>query len=91
MPRASLMILAGLWLLGWSASAIAAEPVGQLRLYALNCGDMYTKNKGFFSDTGEYDGQSHAGISPCFVIRHPQGTLLWNSGMRRIFRSPPGS
>ncbi len=69
-------------LLGCGATAAAAaEPVDHLRLYALNCGDMHVNNKGIFSDTGEYDGQTHDGISVCFVIRHPQGTLLWNSGV----------
>lgn len=42
---------------------------------------MHVNNKGIFSATGEYDGQTHEGISVCFVIRHPKGTLLWNSGV----------
>ena len=61
--------------------ATAAEPVEQVRLYALNCGDMVAKNLGMFSDTGEYDGKSGEVISPCWVIRHPKGTLLWNTGI----------
>ena len=61
--------------------AAAAEPVDHPRLYVLNCGDMHVNNKGIFSDTGEYDGQTHEGISVCFVIRHPMGTLLWNSAV----------
>lgn len=81
MLRTRLTTLLAVSLLGCTAAATAAEPVQQVRLYALNCGDMTAKNKGLFSDTGEYDGQTHEMISPCFVIRHPKGTLLWNSGI----------
>lgn len=78
LPSIILFVVA---LLGSAGAAAAAEPVAQLRLYALDCGDMYTKNKNFFSDTFDYDGQTNAGVSPCFVIRHPKGTLLWNTGI----------
>lgn len=75
----ALLALALAGMQSWPAAA--AEPVGQLRLYAINCGDMHALNKGMFSDTGEYDGQTHEGISVCFLVRHPKGTLLWNTGV----------
>ncbi|HWK73757.1 MAG TPA: N-acyl homoserine lactonase family protein [Povalibacter sp.] len=80
-PAPRLISLLAVSLLGCAAAATAAEPVTQVRLYALNCGDMTAKNLGMFSDTGEYDGRSGEVISPCFVIRHPKGTLLWNTGI----------
>jgi glyoxylase-like metal-dependent hydrolase (beta-lactamase superfamily II) len=33
-----------------------------------------------FSDTGEYDGRPGAIVDPCFLIRHPLGDLLWDTG-----------
>jgi glyoxylase-like metal-dependent hydrolase (beta-lactamase superfamily II) len=36
---------------------------------------------GMFSDTGEYDGKPGSLVDPCFVIRHPKGTLLWDAGL----------
>jgi len=81
MLRKPLTSVLAVSLLGVGALAAAAEPVERVRVYALNCGDMQVRNKGFFSDTGEYDGQTHEGISPCFVIRHPKGNLLWNTGV----------
>jgi len=34
-----------------------------------------------FSDTGEYDGHPGQLVSPCFVVVHPSGTLLWDTGL----------
>jgi hypothetical protein len=34
-----------------------------------------------FADTGEYDGKPGKLVAPCFVIRHPKGTLLWDNGL----------
>ena len=58
--------------------ATAADEVKSLRLYALDCGHVDFKNMGLFSDTGEYDGKTGTLVVPCFVIRHPKGTLVWN-------------
>jgi glyoxylase-like metal-dependent hydrolase (beta-lactamase superfamily II) len=61
--------------------ALAAEPVAEVRLYALDCGRYEFKDMGLFSDTGEYDGKPGLLVDPCFVIRHPKGTLLWDAGL----------
>lgn len=52
-----------------------------VRLYALDCGTLHLPDMAMFSDTGEYDGRSGTLVSPCFVIRHPSGTLLWDTGL----------
>jgi glyoxylase-like metal-dependent hydrolase (beta-lactamase superfamily II) len=64
-----------------AAPARSAEQVKEVRLYALDCGRADFKDMGFFSDTGEYDGKPGTVIAPCFVIRHPKGTLLWDTGL----------
>ena len=63
------------------ADAPKADAVKELRLYALDCGKVEFKDMGFFSDTGEYDGKSGSVATPCFLIRHPKGTLLWDTGL----------
>jgi glyoxylase-like metal-dependent hydrolase (beta-lactamase superfamily II) len=63
------------------ASAQSAEPVKELRLYALDCGRIRLNDMGMFSDTGEYDGKPGTVVDPCWVIRHPKGTLLWDTGL----------
>lgn len=62
-------------------SAFAGDAVEQVRLYALDCGHISFKDMGLFADTGEYDGKSGELAAPCFVIRHPMGTLVWDTGL----------
>jgi len=33
-----------------------------------------------FSSAGTYDGEKITLVNPCFLIRHPQGDLLWDTG-----------
>jgi glyoxylase-like metal-dependent hydrolase (beta-lactamase superfamily II) len=64
-----------------SGAAHTAEAVGELRLYAADCGEIDFKDMSFFSDTGDYDGRSGSVVVPCFIIRHPKGTLVWDAGL----------
>jgi N-acyl homoserine lactone hydrolase len=50
-------------------------------MYALDCGHATFKDMGGFSDTGEYDGQPGEVADPCFLIHHPKGWLLWDTGL----------
>lgn len=52
-----------------------------VRLYALDCGRASAKDFGFMSDTGEYDGKPGEVAVPCFVVRHPKGILVWDTGL----------
>jgi len=61
--------------------AMAADEIKSVRLYALECGRVDFKNMGLFSDTGEYDGKPGSLAVSCFVIRHPKGTLVWDTGL----------
>jgi len=76
---------ARIWMLAAALAAAAplraADPAGEIRLYALDCGYATAKDGGFLSDTGEYDGKPVAVVVPCFLIRHPKGTLLWDTGL----------
>ena len=62
-----------------------------VKLYTLDCGHMDFKDMGYFADTGEYDGTAGKLIASCFVIKHPKGTLLWDSGLGdKIAETPQG-
>jgi glyoxylase-like metal-dependent hydrolase (beta-lactamase superfamily II) len=54
---------------------------GTPRLYALDCGHAQFSDMRIFSDTGEYDGKPGELAVPCFLIRHPKGDLLWDTGL----------
>jgi len=66
---------------GLQLPAQAVEPVNEVRLYALDCGHIRFQDMSMFSDTGEYDGKPGALVDPCWVIRHPKGILLWDTGL----------
>lgn len=61
--------------------ASAADNIQQPRLYAIDCGRADFKDMGMFADTGEYDGKPGKIVTPCFLIRHPKGNLLWDTGI----------
>ena len=64
-----------------AAAADSADAVPSVRLYVFDCGSIYFKDMTLFSDTGEYDGKSGSLVDPCFLIRHPRGILLWDTGL----------
>src|SRR5689334_6352398 len=61
--------------------ALAAGPAPNVRLYTLDCGRATAADSGFLSDTGEYDGKPLEVADPCFIVRHPKGVLLWDTGL----------
>ena len=88
------------WVLGLGvgllATAVAQTPASgthaqalapaEIRLYTINCGHLEFKDLSFFSDTGDYDGGKSGVIAvPCFVIRHPKGILVWDTGLSPQF------
>ena len=85
MSRSHLLRLLSASLLLAASSAIlpaqAADEVKDVRLYALDCGRAHIKDLGMMSDTGEYNGKSAWIADPCFLIRHPKGSLLWDTGL----------
>jgi len=85
MSPSSLLRLAGGSLLLAASSLLvtaqAADEVKQIRLYALDCGLIHVKDMAMFSDTGEYNGKPGVLSDPCFVIRHPKGILVWDTGL----------
>lgn len=85
MSRSTLLrLLSGSLLLAASSvilPAQAADEVKDVRLYAIDCGRAKIKDLGMMSDTGEYNGKSAWIAVPCFLIRHPKGTLLWDAGL----------
>jgi glyoxylase-like metal-dependent hydrolase (beta-lactamase superfamily II) len=72
-----------LTLLGLAAAPSGAATMAgtDVRLYALDCGHATFRDMSMFSDTGEYEGKSGEIADPCFVIRHPKGVLLWDTGL----------
>lgn len=66
-----------------SGTSPAAAPAAQekIRLYTLDCGRFVFPDMGFFTDTGKPNGVAKTLADPCFLIKHPKGTLLWDTGL----------
>lgn len=77
----ALAFLSAAALSGAARDAQAAPPAPAVRLYALDCGHIEFSDMASYSDTGEYDGRSGAMVAPCYLIAHPSGLLLWDTGL----------
>jgi N-acyl homoserine lactone hydrolase len=51
-----------------------------IKLYTIDCGSYDVADMESLSSTGAYDGQKLQMANPCFLIRHPKGDLLWETG-----------
>jgi glyoxylase-like metal-dependent hydrolase (beta-lactamase superfamily II) len=63
-----------------SEPALAAEPEA-LHMYVLDCGTIQISNLDGFSSAGDYAGQTAVFADTCWLIRHPDGDLLWDLGL----------
>ena len=58
-----------------------ATSESNVRLYAMDCGRLEFTDLAPFADTGEYDGHPGTLMASCYLIRHPRGDLLWDTGI----------
>jgi N-acyl homoserine lactone hydrolase len=78
-----------LFMVAWLVCARSTASA-DLKLYALDCGHATFQDMAQFSDTGDYDGKSGDIADPCFLIRHPKGILLWDTGLGDKFAANIG-
>lgn len=71
-----------------TVGAAPPAPVG-LRLYTLDCGRIDEKDADFYADDGAYKGVRKQLVVPCFLIRHPRGDLLWDTGLPQSIADMP--
>jgi glyoxylase-like metal-dependent hydrolase (beta-lactamase superfamily II) len=74
----------------------AARQAPAIQLYAMDCGHAAFSDIGVFADDHSLDGQSRDLIVPCYLIRHPSGDLIWDTGLPEAIAdmdggfAPPG-
>jgi glyoxylase-like metal-dependent hydrolase (beta-lactamase superfamily II) len=78
--KKSLLALA---LLAGAGQAAAAPDV---RLYRLDCGTMHIGDMSMMSDAGHYQGRSYDIVISCYLIKHGDDWLLWDTGYPRAFQ-----
>jgi N-acyl homoserine lactone hydrolase len=52
----------------------------EVKLYTLDCGTIDVSDMRDLSEHGEYAGEKIQLANPCFLIQHPKGNLLWDTG-----------
>ena len=75
------------------ALAVAHPAAPKLKLYVMDCGLLNDRDTGRYHLTHEQIGRDGpiALADPCFLIVHPKGTLLWDTGLNDArFRRPGG-
>ncbi|MEQ1929627.1 MAG: N-acyl homoserine lactonase family protein [Parvularculaceae bacterium] len=64
-----------------TAEAPAASAAAGVKLHVIDCGSIDIKDFAAFSDEGAFDGLAGTAVVPCFLIRHPDGDLMWDAGL----------
>jgi len=59
----------------------SSTTVSPLSLYTFDCGSIVVSDLDVFSSAGDYAGQTDTLTNTCYLIRHPQGDLLWDLGL----------
>lgn len=97
MKRALILLVAGTVLSGMAAFAAGAQTAparAAVTLQAFECGKLVQKDLGWFSDTFRFSGEERELIAGCYLIRHPKGVLLWDTGLTPALigatNGPPG-
>jgi len=83
--------------LALSVAALAAcshlrdQPTGApaVQLYAMDCGRAEFSNVDIFADDGSFANQSRTLVNPCYLIRHPNGDLIWDTGFPDALAEAP--
>jgi glyoxylase-like metal-dependent hydrolase (beta-lactamase superfamily II) len=60
------------------SSSEASAPPTSLRLYVFDCGTMQTNLERFRLEASEV--ATNVLATPCFMVAHPRGTLMWDVG-----------
>ena len=68
-------------LLSGSTALAAATAPKSVELYAIDCGRLTMPNADMFSDDGAYKDKPAKMVVPCYLVRHPKGDLIWDTGL----------
>ncbi len=74
-----------------SAQAPAgSEAPGELKLWRLNCGEMHGLPLDIFSDTLDFAGETGKLVVSCYLIKHGESYMLWDTGLgTELIGTPP--
>jgi glyoxylase-like metal-dependent hydrolase (beta-lactamase superfamily II) len=79
LPRITRLL--SILLVAFATFAHATGAPADIRLYVLDCGRIDARDMGMFADSVALAGKPGTMSVPCFLIRHPKGILLWETGL----------
>jgi len=68
---------------------VANADAPAVELWRLDCGKILVEDLNDFSDTYAYSGQSKVLVASCYLIRHGDQYMLWDSGLPKSDRGLP--
>jgi glyoxylase-like metal-dependent hydrolase (beta-lactamase superfamily II) len=89
-PRLLVSLTSAAFVLGAGPAQSAKAPPKGVELYAMDCGRLTMTNADAFSDDGAYAGVPKTMVVPCYLIRHPKGDLVWDTGVPQAIADMPG-
>ncbi len=77
---------------GYGDADVTADPVepAALIVNVLDCGTIAISDLDGFSSAGDYAGQTDVFADSCFLVRHAEGTLLWDLGLPGMLAGTDG-
>jgi len=79
--RALVLLIAGTVLSGVCAYAASGQAPPEVKLWRLDCGTTYIADLNIFSDTRAYPGQGKALTASCYLVKHGDRYMLWDTGL----------
>lgn len=70
-------------------AAAESDSVASLELHKLDCGTIDISNLNDFSTTGEWNGTTDTFIDTCWLVRHPDGDMVWDTGVPGMLAGQP--
>ncbi|MEO1100775.1 MAG: N-acyl homoserine lactonase family protein [Pseudomonadota bacterium] len=65
--------------------AVVEAPVADaLHMYVFDCGTLEVSDLDIFSTAGDYAGVTDTLTDTCYLIRHPDGDMMWDLGLPGI-------
>lgn len=88
MRRALFVLVAGTIVSGVAAFA-ASEPPAKVTLTRLDCGTVAANDLNLFSDADAYVGKSKRLASSCYLVRHGDDLMIWDTGLPAAMKGKP--
>ena len=72
-----------------TAQTAAPKPAAPVKLMRLDCGQLQANDLNAFSDTNAYTGKKMRIVASCYLIKHGDLYMLWDTGLPAATKGAP--